>query len=273
MASSQASKIALGLQKYRKPIPHPFNRNITEQLNEYYGIGNFHCKEHEILALALRDISLKYKTASLERKKALAVEEVVEWEKYIDSRVPTLPDTYKITDQVRARIHRIWSQMLHRETDSIECKRMLDFHGKFVEHYPFEVPIDKKSLVEMIHPHGGYLSLTPRSFTLFQMMDFYKIQILASFERSLGEDLLSRSLSAFNYYRSIQGSEPNWLDKQKTNEMLVSLKFPIANSLKSFKNEFEWTLKEFENEFEFMKDDEFFVRFAVFRKLFLDFNL
>ena len=51
MASAQSTKVALGLQKYLKPIPRPYNRKISEQMSEYYGLGSFHCSEHETLAL------------------------------------------------------------------------------------------------------------------------------------------------------------------------------------------------------------------------------
>jgi hypothetical protein len=54
MASAQSTKVALGLQKYLKPIPRPYNRKISEQMSEYYGLGSFHCSEHETLALNLK---------------------------------------------------------------------------------------------------------------------------------------------------------------------------------------------------------------------------
>jgi leucine-zipper-like transcriptional regulator 1 len=273
MASNVLAKAALGLRQYKKPISHPYARSITDQLNEYYGISGFHCREHEVLAKALKQLSLEYKRADYETKKKIALDEIAEWENYIYSRRPHLTEDYKINDKTKARLQRMWSLMLHRNKDTIECERLLDFHTTFLEHYTFDVPIDKRSLVEMVHPHAGYLVLVPRDFSFANMMKFYEIQILASFERSLGEDLLSKQISAFNYYQAIQGKKPSGLDKIRTNELLSAFKFPTVESLDEFKAQFSWTLQEFENEFDTMTQDNYFVRFAVFRKIFLDYNL
>lgn len=266
------SKIALGTQKYIKPIPRPFNRNITEQLNEYYGLGSYHCKEHEILGTTLKSISEKYPKSSLEDKKKCAEEELNAWFSYINSRKPQLPETFLIESSTRARLQKIWSHMLHREKDTVECSRLLDFHSKFIEHYSFDVPLDKRSMWEMIHPHAGYLTKMNREFTFSDLIDFYYVQLIASYERSLGEDLLSRSLSLFNYYRFIQ-PHASFLDLKRTNDLLVTLNFFEVHSLSEFRKNFQWSLKDFEGELDGMTDETFFVRLAVFRKIFLDFNL
>ena len=78
MASAQSTKVALGLQKYLKPIPRPYNRKISEQMSEYYGLGSFHCSEHETLALNLKKINEQYKQSSLEEKQKLASDELSE---------------------------------------------------------------------------------------------------------------------------------------------------------------------------------------------------
>ena len=273
MSASQASKIALGTQRYLKPIPRPYNRNITEQLNEYYGLGSYHCKEHEILGTSLKSISEKYAKSSLEDKQKYAEEEVNAWFVYINSRKPQLPDTFLISDITRARLQRIWSHMLHREKDTVECSRLLDYHTRFIEHYSFEVPVDKRSMWEMVHPHAGYLIKMNREFTFSDMIDFYYVQLISSYERSLGEDLLSRQLSLFNYYRFIHQDQAFFLDLKRTNDLLVTLNFFEVHSLNEFQKKFQWTLKEFEGEFDGMTEENFFVRLAVFRKIFLDYNL
>jgi leucine-zipper-like transcriptional regulator 1 len=272
MAASQATKLALALQQYRKPIPHPFTRNVTEQLNEYYGRSHFHCQLHENLAKNLDRLNQAYKAASLPEKEKIADEEVRIWEKYLDGRFSEMPEEFKIAEKTHARLHRIWGQMLHREQDTIEFKRMLDFHTKFVEHYRFEVPVDMRSLYEMIHPHAGYMVLLPGGLGFDKLISFYKNQLVATFERSLGEELLSRQISCFNYYRTVLGDE-KWLNRKKTNDLMVAFKFGAFEKLSDVQKTFEWSLKEFENEFKDMKEDEYFLRFALVRKIFLDFNL
>ena len=272
MAATAPAKVALGLQKYIKPTPRPYNRKISEQLNEYYGLSGFHCKEHETLSLSLKSISSSYQTSSLEDRKRLATEEISHWNTYITSRVASLPDSFKTSPITEARIQRIWSQILHRGEEGIECSRILDFHCKFIEHYPFDVPLDKRVIYEMVHPHAGYLSLMPGAFTLINLMDFYRVGILAAYERSLGEDLLSKGLSTYNFYRFIQGQNA-WLDLRKINEMLVTFKFSPVRNMEEFVNEFKWTLQDFPKEFDGMNEENFFLRFAVVRKIFLDYNL
>ena len=82
--------------------------------------------------------------------------------------------------------------------------------------------------------------------------------------------MLSRQISAYNYYKTIHGA---WLDKKRTGELLSAFKLCNEVDLTSFKSFFQWTLTEFDNEFEGMTDNQYFVRFAVIRKLFLDYNL
>ncbi|OMJ66535.1 hypothetical protein SteCoe_36583 [Stentor coeruleus] len=273
MATATATKVALGVGRYVRPFPIPFNRKISEQMEEYYGLGSFHCPEHQILATSLKEISSSYKKASSQDKKTLALNEILAWKTYISEREKILPDSYKIPEKTHARLHRIWGQTLHYEKVDIECKRMLDFHTKYVEHYQYDVPLDKRSLFEMIHPHAGYMNLLPLSFTFEDLISFYKVQIVASYERSLGEDILSRSISCYNYYRLFLDENVGHVDKKKCLELLGAFKFPGFKSLDEMKKYFDWSLKELDGEFDGMKDEEYFIRLNFARKIFLDYNL
>lgn len=273
MATATATKVALGVGQYIKPFPRPFNRNISEQMEEYYGLGSFHCPEHQVLATSLKEISGAYKKASVQDKKVLAANEISAWKTYISEREKILPDTYKIPEKTHARLHRIWGQMLHREQIAIECKRMLDFHSKYVEHYQYDVPLDKRSLFEMLHPHAGYMNLLPLSFTFEDLIFFYRVQIVASYERSLGEDILSRSISCYNYYRLFLDGDVGYVDQKKSLALLGALKFVGFKNLDEMKKVFAWSLKELDGEFDGMKDEEYFIRLNFVRKIFLDYNL
>lgn len=46
MAFNKAAKVAKGLLKYESPIPKPFVRPIDEQMQEYLGLGAYHCAEY-----------------------------------------------------------------------------------------------------------------------------------------------------------------------------------------------------------------------------------
>lgn len=274
MSLNQAGKFAAGLTRYKKPMPVPVNRDISEQLDEYLGTGSFHCPEHQKLAEKLQVTTKAYsQTRSLLEKQQIASAEMQLWFDYVKSRLEVLPTDFKITEQSQARLQRQFSKKLFRREDTIAAERMLDFHTSFIEEYPFEVPLDKKSLHEMIHPHGYYLCSMPVGLTFAQLLQFYSLQILASYERSLGEDLLARQLSALNYWRFIDLNQTGILYKAGFQDILQTLKFPKLETIGAIKTEFEWTLNELPGEFDGMNDEEFFVRFQLIRKLFLDHNL
>ena len=71
--------------------------------------------------------------------------------------------------------------MLHRKENTIQGERLVDYHQEFIHHHTFDFQIDDKSLQEMIHPYSGYLSHHPKGLTFKQLIDFYKIQIVASY--------------------------------------------------------------------------------------------
>lgn len=273
MALKQAEKLALGASKYIKPIPRPYTRDTTEQMNEYYGLGNYHCKGHEDLVELQKGLSASYKTSNLSNKHIIAGQELQIWRRYIETRLADLPPEYRISSITQSHLHKIWGEHLHRNTDSIEASRMLDFHYQFTERYPFDVPMDKRSLYEMVHPHAGYMVLLPYKFTFNKLIDFYNVQLVASYERSLGEELLSRQISCFNYFSCISEDGGPLLDKKKLNELMKTLKFPAFERLDEFVKYFSWTLQDFEGEFEGLNNDEIFVRFSLARKIFLDYNL
>ena len=273
MALKQAEKVALGASKYIKPIPRPFTRNIEEQMNEYYGLGNYHCKSHQELIEAQLVLSSAFKTSDFRTKTEIAGQELQIWKKYIESRLSELPPEYRITSTTQSHLHKIWAEHLHRNTDSIEASRMLEFHYQFTERYPFDVPVDKRSLFEMVHPHAGYMVLLPYRFTFNKLIEFYNVQLVASYERSLGEELLSRQISCFNYFSCISEESGPLLDKAKVNELMKTFKFPQFEKLDEFLKYFSWTLQEFEGEYKGTKNEEIFMRLSLARRIFLDFNL
>ncbi|CAG9332408.1 unnamed protein product [Blepharisma stoltei] len=269
-----ADKVALGLIKYTRPMPIPKNRVMSEQMEEYYGIGSFHCPEHQKLAEKLLITTKAYsQSRSLAEKQQIAKAELELWLNYVKARTEVLPDYYKMQPKTQSSLLRHYTKNLFRREDSIACDRMLDFHSTFIEDYPFDVPIDMKSLHEMLHPHAYYLCSMPTGFTFAQLLQFYNLQSLASYERSLGEDILARQLSALNYWRFLDEDLSGILNKKGFQAIMKTLRFPILESLSEIQKEFSWTLKDLPNEFEGMSDENFFIRFQLIRKLFLDHNL
>jgi hypothetical protein len=241
-------------------------------MSEYYGLGHFHCKAHEELSKQQQSISSSFKSSPLSERVKLAQQELEIWKAYIESRKADLPEVFQISKSTLNRLHRVWASQLHRDCDSIEGARMLDFHYQFTEHYQFDIPTDKRSLFEMVHPHAGYMVCMPYRFTFNKLIDFYNVQLVATYERSLGEEILSRQISCFNYFSCI--AEPDaLLDLNKANQVMQCFKFQKFENLIEFKKYFQWTLKEFPDEFKGFRDGEPFLRFALVRKIFLDYGL
>ena len=83
----------------------------------------------------------------------------------------------------------------------IPSDEIVDFHGNFAKKFRFAVPIHARNLAQMIHPYWGYLSHVPnRHFRFEELMEVYENQIAASFERTLGRDLLADELSCLAFW-------------------------------------------------------------------------
>jgi hypothetical protein len=273
MATQQVEKLALGASKYIKPIPRPFTRKTEEQMNEYYGLGHFHTKSHEDLSKSQQAINTSFKSCKIPERIALANQEVTIWRQYIEQRKSELPEFLTISKGTQNKLHRMWALQLHRNTDSIEGSRMLEFHSEFLKNFAFEVPLDKRSVFEMLHPHAGYMVTLPYRFTFNKLIDFYHVQLVATYERTLGEELLSRQISCFNYFDCVADGGHALMELAKVNQLMETFKFPKFASMKEFVKYFEKTLQEFDGEFSGVKENDPFLRFALMRKIFLDYNL
>jgi hypothetical protein len=79
----------------------------------------------------------------------------------------------------------------------------------------------------MIHPYWGYLSHFPnRHFRFEELMEVYENQIAASFERTLGRDLLADELSCLAFWNVNYSSKSslNWSEMQT---LLTAFRFKI----------------------------------------------
>lgn len=269
----RAAKSALALSKYQKPSLRLPERPIHEQMDQLLGTGSFHCEEHQNLMEKTKIISQSYSKEGTTEKAKLAKLESEQWHKYVQTRMQKLPKSFEITEETQAQLQKVWSVMLYRKQETIDASRMLDFHLEFADRYSFKVPIDEKSLVEMLHPYFGYMCKMPFAFNLAQLLDFYEYQIVAAYERSLGEELLAKQISAFNYFRWFDPEKRGWLGKQEFESVLTTLKFPKFENLQEVKDYFSWTLQNLPDEFQGMDSNNLMVRFQFVKSIFLDYNL
>lgn len=78
---------------------------------------------------------------------------------------------------------------------------MVDFHHDFAKKFKFRVPLHPKNMQQMIHPHFGYLcNFKERGFTFNELVEIYNNQIVSSYERTLGQEILADELACFGYW-------------------------------------------------------------------------
>jgi hypothetical protein len=54
---------------------------------------------------------------------------------------------------------------------------------------------------QMIHPHFGYLTyFKGKNFSFDELMQVYKNQIVSSYERAIGQDILADELACLSYW-------------------------------------------------------------------------
>ena len=189
-----AAKLALGLQKYKKPIPEPIFKPMAQQLSELLGqASNYHNTEYEKLSKQLVETNQAYLSASSgDVQRQVGSDEFSLWRMYIEARSNQLPEDYLLKDEVRIRMHKSWRRMLKRDQDWIPCSQLLDLHKDFISSFYFDVPADDLAIAEMLHPHLGYLVQMPREFNFDDYLNFLNIMNLASFERFSGQELLAK---------------------------------------------------------------------------------
>jgi hypothetical protein len=69
----------------------------------------------------------------------------------------------------------------------IKSEELVDYHHDYAKKFKFRIPLHPKNLMQMIHPHYGYLtSFKNKNFSFEELVEVYKNQIVSSYERSLG---------------------------------------------------------------------------------------
>lgn len=98
----------------------------------------------------------------------------------------------------------------------------------------------------MIHPHFGYLiSFKNRSFNFNELLQVYKNQIVSSYERSLGQELLADELACLGYWLIEDEQKKGYFTIKDVAPLLEAFRFDVNTSsynLASFRKEFRFLL-------------------------------
>lgn len=172
----------------------------NRELEEYYGLATrYHCPEHETLMTGLNQTREIYTIASVAGKRILAEKELRQWNVYVTSRFLSLPAEYRVSDLTLNRLKRLWVRMA-AEDGTLSAAQLQEFLFNYRVFYLESPLVDAQSFEEMLGNDKAYLTRIPTPFTYPRLIAFLKVQTLASHERLLGENLLAKQLSAYNYW-------------------------------------------------------------------------
>ncbi|EGR32066.1 leucine rich repeat protein [Ichthyophthirius multifiliis] len=273
--------IAKGLQEYINPAKlAPLKKPVRTQMMEMDGLqefdkGLYHNRDYENLIkyLVTSRKQFKQSTDQLERKN-LAKQEFSEWKKYIEVRKTQLTEDFQIPDYFKTQFNEAWQLVKNRKESILSPQKVLEFHYELMKSYKFQVPIEPHLLVQMIHPHQGYLSHYPGSFSQQDLMNIYYYKLVASMERSLGQDLLANEISAFTYWNLYDKDEEGSFDLQKFAEFMKTFRFNLNGSLSDFQKQFKFGLSLNQGEISRdLQEQEQVIRFDFYRYIFLERNL
>jgi hypothetical protein len=127
----------------------------------------------------------------------------------------------------------------------------------------------------MIHPHFGYLSNFPnRSFNINELISVYENQIVSSFERSLGQDILADEISCLSYWLVEDSQKKGYFSFKELIPLLHAFRFDTHDgklSLAAFKKEFKFLLLQNTGELKMdTQEEDVVVRFDLVRQIFLE---
>lgn len=153
---------------------------------------------------------------------------------------------------------------------------MLEFLNEYAKVYKFEVPIDHEILIKQIHPKMGYLTKIDK-FVEFEFIEqFFRVMLVASFEKLQGQSLLSSEICSYGYWMHADNKQVGHLSFDSFSQLMRTFSYPI-NNWAEFQQDFPLVFKYF-NDY-MLKDGDGTIRdnniipFDIFRYIYLERNL
>lgn len=203
----------------------------------------------------------------------MAKEEFEAWNGYMELRRAVLPKPdFAIDEKELSLLKENFDRFKDRKTHSIKAEDLVDFHHDYSKKFKFRVPVHPKNLQQMIHPHHGYLANFPgRQFSYNDLLSAYENQIVSSFERSLGQDILADELSCLSYWLIEDEQKKGYFSFKELIPLLHAFRFDTAPegkplSLAAFKKEFKFLLLQNTGEIKMdTPEDDVVIRFDLVR--------
>jgi len=279
--SSVTANVAKGIQEYVSPIKSQLvKKSLRRQMLELNGLvsfnkGLYHNQHYENLVKSLVGSRKSYReTKDVYERKSIAKEEMKGWVDYVNVRKNDLSEDFKITEIMKGNFKQIWDIVKDRHTKTIQPSKILDMHAKYVQSFKFDIPIDPRNLMRMLHPHYAYLTYFPAPFTFDNLMSIYDNKLVSSFEHFYGQESLASEIAAYTYWAYFDKELKGYMTVAEFAEFMKVFRLGLNPKVESIKKEFNFALSDRPGEFDrdISERDEI-VRFDFMRHIFLERNL
>ena len=153
-------------------------------------------------------------------------------------------DEYWIEDGSVKLLKEAFDRMRNRDTQRVDAPDLVDVHASFSKTFTFKVPIHPRNLMQMIHPHQGYMASMPnRGYTWEEMLQMYEMQMISSYEKAKGRTLHAAELSALSFWLLVDTERSGSLTEAKDmSQLMGALRYPDINNWKAFRREFDFSI-------------------------------
>ena len=87
-----------------------------------------------------------------------------------------------------------------RKSHDIQPIKLIEVHDVYASTFKFDIPINPRLVMQMIHPQMGYLLKKPRNLKFEEILKLYDFKLVASYEHHLGQTLLCNEVCALGYW-------------------------------------------------------------------------
>lgn len=188
---------------------------------------------------------------------------------YINLRFEELPEEMELTEGMTKNIFQVIEGNKDREKQVVTSENLPRVFHEYASLFEFKPVIDPYFIEQMAHPYKGYLLNYQGGYTYEDIIQVYRILMVATFEKLLGQDLLGLEVSSFAYWNNLnRGQNVGHLEFAQFLELLNYVRFDIQ-SFDEFENEFKYLLSYNDGEF-IPESKEKIVRSDFFRQIFLE---
>eukprot|EP01016_Furgasonia_blochmanni_P043156 TRINITY_DN5817_c0_g1_i16.p1 TRINITY_DN5817_c0_g1~~TRINITY_DN5817_c0_g1_i16.p1 ORF type:complete len:396 (+),score=34.50 TRINITY_DN5817_c0_g1_i16:66-1253(+) len=210
----------------------------------------------------------------LQQRMGIAKQEFDQWTNYVEHRKTELPEKLQLTDAMINRLKEMWKLLKDRDQTDLRADKLIDVHNEYSKMFKMDIPLDPRCLLQLIHPHYGYLSYLPGYVKFDDLINIHRIKLVATLERSLGQDILANEIASYAYWQYMDKKKAGYMNAQDFSELLKVFRIAVKPNIADIKREFNFSLQylggEFVRDIEETKD---IVRFDLFRHIFLERNL